>query len=175
MKQDDCYQLGEVIKTHGLSGEVSVHLDVDFPDDYQKLESVFLEQKGKLILFFITSISINNGKARIHFEDIESIEEAKNLVKSKIFLPLSLLPTLKKGQYYFHDLIGCKVYENKTKIGIIKNVIDLRGNQLLAIDSEGDEILLPLKEELLTDVDLSTKKISVILPEGLIDIYKISK
>ena len=171
MRQSDCYQLGEVIKTHGLSGEVSIHLDVDFPDEYQNLESVFLEQQGKLVPFFIASIQINNGKGLVCFEDIDSIEEAKELVKSKLFLPLSALPKLEEGQYYFHDLVGCEVYENTKTLGVVKEVIDLSGNQLLVIDMDDKEILVPLKDEILLKVDIPNKKISVALPDGLMDIY----
>ena len=171
MRQNDCYQLGEVIKTHGLNGEVSILLDVDFPDEYQNLESVFLEQQGKLIPFFIESIQINQGKALVHFEDINSIEEAKPLIKSKLFLPLSSLPELEEGQYYFHDLVGCEVNEKNRILGVIKEVVDLSGNQLLVLDMDDKEIFIPLKDEILDVVDIPNKKVSVTLPDGLLDIY----
>ncbi len=171
MKQDDCYQLGEVIKTHGLKGEVSISLEVDFPDEYQNLESVFLEQQGKLVPFFIDTLQINRDKALVKFEDIDSLDDAKALVKSSIYLPLSSLPELSKGQYYFHDLVNCEVFEEKTKLGIIKEVIDLNGNQLLVVESNGKEILIPLKDEILTNVDTDKKKVNVKLPDGLLDIY----
>ncbi|MEO9482309.1 MAG: ribosome maturation factor RimM [Ekhidna sp.] len=171
MKQDDCYQLGEVIKTHGLKGEVSISLEVDFPDEYQNLESVFLDNQGKLVPFFIDTLQINQGRALVKFDDIDSLDDAKNIVKSKLFLPLSSLPKLEKDQYYFHDLIDCEVFEKKSKLGVIKEVIDLNGNQLLAIDANGKEILIPLKDEILTTVDVSAKRVNVSLPDGLLDIY----
>ena len=54
MRIDDCYQLGYVIKTHGLQGELSIMLDVDVPQAYQNLESVFVATVGSdtLIPFF---------------------------------------------------------------------------------------------------------------------------
>lgn len=171
MKQDDCYQLGEVIKTHGLKGEVNISLEVDFPDEYQNLESVFLEQQGKLVPFFIDTIQINNGKGLVKFEDIDSIDDAKTLIKSKLYLPLSFLPELENGQYYFHDLVGCEVFEEKSKLGVVKEVIDLNGNQLLTVDSNGKEILIPLKDEILKEVDIDARRVNVNLPDGLLDIY----
>ena len=171
MRQDDCYQLGEVIKTHGLNGEVSISLEVDFPYEYQNLESVFLEQSGKLVPFFIDTIQINNNKALVKFEDIDSLDQAKDLVKTKIYLPLSLLPNLEEGQYYFHDLAGCEVFEETQLIGTAKEVIDLNGNQLLSIDVKGKEVLIPLTDEILLSVDVKKRKILVKLPEGLLDIY----
>ena len=65
MREEDCYQLGEVIKTHGLKGEVSVLLDVDFPEEYSELESVFLQMEGNLVPFFIDSIQIHDKRALV--------------------------------------------------------------------------------------------------------------
>ncbi len=170
MKKDDCYQLGEVIKTHGLKGEVNITLDVDYPDEYRELESVFLMRNEKLIPFFIESIQINLNKALIKFEDVDSVEDANLLVKSVAYLPLTSLPDLPDDSYYFHDLMGCFVYENKLKIGKVKEVINLNGNELLNVEHEGKEVLIPLKEEILTKVTLKEKRLEVSLPKGLLDL-----
>ena len=171
MKKDDCYQLGAVIKTHGLHGEVSILLDVDFPEDYQDLESVFLLQGGKLVPFFIDTIQVNKGKALVHFEDVNSLDDATALVKSELYLPISSLPRLEKGKYYYHDLAGCEVFEEDQLIGIVKEVIDLNNNQLLSVNAEGKEVLIPMMDEIMVDVDVEERKISVKLPEGLLDLY----
>lgn len=172
MKQNDCYQLGQVIKTHGLQGDVSISLDVDYPEDYKNLESVFLEIQGKLVPFFIQSIELHSNKARISFEDIDDLDAAKELVGSQIFLPLTALPSLEEGQYYFHDLINCTVFEDKKELGIVKEVIDLNGNELLVvINKDSQEILIPIKEEILKRVSVAKKMIHVALPDGLLDIY----
>ncbi|MEM6830746.1 MAG: hypothetical protein AAF551_09530 [Bacteroidota bacterium] len=99
MKEDDCYQLGEVIKTHGLKGEVSIRLDADYPEEYKELESVFLKQEGKLVPFFIDTFHIQASNALVKFEDIDSIDQARELVKCSLFLPLSYLPELAEGGY----------------------------------------------------------------------------
>lgn len=171
MKVDDCYQLGEVIKTHGLKGEVSVLLDVDFPNEYRNLESVFLQQSGKLIPFFIDTIQINGNRALIKLEDVNSIESASELVKSSIFLPLSQLPELPDDGYYYHDLVGCEVFEGGNNLGVVNEVIDLSGNQLLSVVKNKQEILVPMKDEILLKVDIKSKSIKVDLPDGLLDLY----
>lgn len=171
MKQNDCYQLGEVIKTHGLKGEVTIALDVDFPEQYTTLESVFLEQHGKLIPFFIDTIQINGSKALVKFEEIDSQDSARSLVKCPLYLPLSALPSLEEGQYYFHELVGCEVIENGVTLGLIKEIIDLSGNQLIVMESDGKEILIPMKDEILINVDIPSQKVTVQLPDGLMDLY----
>ena len=171
MKQSDCYQLGEVIKTHGLSGEVSILLDVDFPQEYKNLESVFLEQSGKLVPFFIDTIQINGNKGLVKFEELDSINEAREIVKSKLYLPLSALPKLEKGQFYYHELVDCELIEANKLIGHVKEVVDLNGNQLIVAEHKGNEILIPLKDEIIHKVDLDNKKVHVKLPDGLLDVY----
>jgi 16S rRNA processing protein RimM len=170
MLQDDCYQLGEVIKTHGLNGEVSIHLDVDFPENYQKLESVFLNREGKLVPFFISIIQVKGEKAIVKFEDVDSVDEAKPLVKSDIYLPLKFLPELPKGEYYFHDLIQCEVFENGKLIGIVSDVYE-GANRLMSVKDGETGILIPLIDEILKNVDIENKKIEVTLPDGLLDLY----
>ncbi len=171
MLQDDCYQLGEVIKTHGLNGEVSISLDVDFPEHYRKLESVFLRSEGKLVPFFVSNIQINGEKALVKFEDVDSIEQAKALVKSELFLPLTQLPKLAKGKFYFHDLIGCQVLEDEKLIGTVKDVYE-GANELMAVSRNENEVLIPLIDEVLVDVDIEAKIIVVSLPDGLLDLYQ---
>ena len=171
MQLDDCYQLGQVIKTHGLHGEVSINLDVDFPEDYKNLESVFLQREGKLVPFFIDTIQINSSKALVKFEEVDSLNEAKVLVKSELFLPVAQLPKLADGKFYFHDLVSCQVFEQEKLIGTVKDVYDLGSNQLMEVTFEEKEILIPLTDGVLKSVDVGAKKILVDLPDGLLDLY----
>ena len=89
MNIDECYQLGHVIKTHGLKGEVNIFLDVDHPSEYQELGSVFVEINQKLVPFFIESIQLKGNKALVKFEDVDSLEEAEELQSKRIYRPLT--------------------------------------------------------------------------------------
>ncbi|MEM0942041.1 MAG: ribosome maturation factor RimM [Bacteroidota bacterium] len=169
MKIDDCYQLGKVVKTHGLKGEVSIVLDVDYPEEYQELESIFLLQNGKLVPYFIETLQIKGKKTLIKFEDIDSIEDSTKLVKTEIYLPLSFLPKLSSGGYYFHDLVGCEVREGHKILGTVNEIIDYNGNELLSVGNK--KILIPIKDKIMLNVDTEEKTINVKLPDGLLDIY----
>ncbi len=171
MKEYDCYQLGKVIKPHGLKGDVSVYLDVDFPDSYKDLESVFLKKEGRLVPFFIANMLINGPKAVVRFEDVNSVEVAERLMKLELFLPLTYLPSLPEGKFYFHDLVGCSVLEDEKILGKVTGIYDLGHNNLLAIISKGKEILIPLTDAILLEVDTTSKVIEVSLPKGLLDLY----
>ncbi len=170
MRLTDCYQLGEVIKTHGLRGEISVRLDVDFPEDYQNMESVFLNQEGRLIPFFVDTIQINGSKALVKLEDCDSQDRAKELLGTSLYLPVSRLPKLPERQFYYHDLVGCTVFEAEKEIGNVVEIYDLPQNELMTVNAKGREVLIPIKDEILIQVDLDTQKIIVDLPDGLLNL-----
>lgn len=171
MRVDDCYQLGYVIKTHGLKGEVQIFLDVDNPSEYQELESVFVLQNNALIPFFLEYIQCGDKKAIAKFEEIDSIEEAAKLVSGELYLPLDLLPELPDGKYYFHQLVGLTLFDGTEKIGEVTQVYEMGPQNLISVDHDGKEIMIPLMDEIVQKVDLKNSEIRAKLPDGLIDIY----
>ena len=84
MDFDSCFQLGYVIKAHGLKGEVSVLLETDQPQAYQKLESVFVEQQQRLIPFSINHLRIQGDKAVIKLDGINHVDSAVELKNHKL-------------------------------------------------------------------------------------------
>ena len=174
MQVDDCYQLGFVTKTHGLQGEVNVFLDVDFPEAYEEMESVFLQLHGSgtLIPFFIEDLRWQKDNAIVKFEDVDSVEQAGELIKALLYLPLNQLPPLEEDQYYFHEIIGFQVVdENEGKLGTVKDVYEAGAQVLIAMDYQEQEILIPLTDEVVLKVNKEEQVVNTHLPEGLLDIY----
>jgi len=171
MNFESCYQLGYVLKTHGLKGELVVVIDADNPQEYSKLESVFVEINKKLIPFFLERFQLNGAKAIIKFEEVDFIEQAKGFKGAKLYLPLDFLPEIEEG-YYFHELIGFKVIDsNEGILGKISGVFDSGSQDLIAMHYQEKEVLIPLTDEVVTSVDKKEKTIYTTLPNGLLDIY----
>lgn len=168
---DDCFELGYVIKTHGLRGEVQWMLDVDNPAAYTELESVFIDINGKLVPFFIESFLPQGDKAIVALEDVESLDAAQVLVGKALYLPLAVLPALPDHQYYFHDLVGMDVWHADRLIGTVTQVYELPLQNLLAVDHQGTEVLIPLEDAIVTEVNKAERKIRTDLPDGLLDVY----
>ncbi len=168
---DDCYQLGYIQKTHGLKGSVTAFIDADYPEFYKNLESVLLNEDGSLVPFFITNISISKQQAQLTFEDISSVEQASELVGLELWLPLEVLPPLEEGQFYYHDLIGYDFFDGDTFLGKVTQVYQMSRTNLLGVDYQGTEVLVPMQEDIMGRVHSEEGKIMGNLPEGLIDIY----
>ena len=122
MTQDECYRLGKITKPFGFKGQVIFFLDVDSPEDYEELDSVFVEVKGALVPYFIKEININDNKATVTFEDLTP-QEAQALVGNDLYLPLDLLPKLDGNRFYYHEIIGWHVVDDeKGDIGTISYI-----------------------------------------------------
>lgn len=174
MRIDDCYQLGYVIKTHGLHGEVSILLDVDFPDAYESMESVFVAYPGSdsLIPFFVEHIAIQRNKAIVKFEEIDTIEQAEDFPKARLFLPVASLPPLEDDQYYYHEIVGFTVEdEQQGPLGIVQDVYESTGQDMIVMQHQEKEVFIPINDDIVRRVDKTQSVVHVNLPEGLLEIY----
>ncbi len=171
MNFNDSYQLGHVAKTFGLAGEIAIILDVSDPSYYSKLDVVFIKENDQLVPHFVKSIRINSNKATVGLEGLSTKDEADLLVGKEVYLPLKYLPKLKKGEYYYHDLIGFDVIQGKTYLGKVDKIYDLGTQNLFSVIIDNHEVMIPFNKEILKEVDIENAKIVVELPDGLIDIY----
>lgn len=177
MNIEACYYLGYTSKIHGKEGSLVVKLDVDNPAFYKKLESVFIQLNkldNELVPFFISSTQLtNNDSLILKIEDINDVEQAKAMVGKEVFLPLEMLPTLSGNKFYFHEVIGFTVNDKtKGEIGTIQQVLDYPQQAILEIiDNSQNEILIPITDEIVLDVNRQEKTIQINAPEGLIELY----
>lgn len=172
MQVDECFQLGYVIKKHGLKGDLNLLLDVDYPEEYKNLESVFVDINNKLVPFFISKISIKGNRAIATFEDVGTAEKADELRGKGLYLPLDMLPELEENQFYYHEIIGFQVQDAKSGIiGTIENINSSSMQDLLVLNAGGREILIPVNDEILNTVDRKAKILHVNLPDGLLKVY----
>ncbi len=173
MTKEDCYLLGKLTKTHGLKGELAIWLDVDYPEDYEELDSVLLEIKGELVPHFVEEIQIRPNKSIIKFEDIDTIEDAQKLVNCDIYLPEDNLPELEDNhQFYYHEIIDFDIIDEvKGKLGKVLAVYTSERQDLIAMQYEGTEILIPIDDDIVKTVDREKKELYTSLPDGLLEVY----
>jgi 16S rRNA processing protein RimM len=164
---------GNIIKTHGVKGEVLVQVFSDDLSDYETLESVFVEIKQKQIPFFLTSFNFATQKrCIIGFEDVESVEAAKSLVGADIYIPISEMAEADESRFSYQVLMGFTVIDSiQGELGTISNFFQKTGQDLLMMDYKEAEILIPVTDEVVTSVDITTKHVFTTLPDGLIEIY----
>lgn len=176
MNKEECFSLGYIARRVGNHGELGFVLDVDDPMRYNKLESVFVELNSSLVPFFIKKISIKGKNATVSFEGVDSIQQAEELTRSGLYLPLSFLPPLKGKKFYLHEIPGFTAIDIKHgELGPITGVLDFPQQAIFQIQMGKHEVLVPAKEEFIVSIDREKKIVSLQTPDGLIEIYTSGK
>lgn len=173
MTQDNCFLLGYIVRTHGTSGDVVIFLDVDYPEDYEDLDSVYFELKGDLVPYFVERFNLQKeSRAIVRFEEVDTIEKAQALVGTSLYLPLDSLAELDEEEFYYHEIKGYTVVdENKGELGVVREVYSLNGQDLIAMEYQGAEVLIPTAADIVLKADKENQKLLVNLPEGLLEVY----
>ncbi|MGB5244744.1 MAG: ribosome maturation factor RimM [Lutimonas sp.] len=171
MQKKDCFYLGKIVKKYSFKGEVILKLDTDSPEIYQDLEFVYVEKGNQLLPFFIESCSAPKADLlRVQFEDVYSEEAADVIVKCAVYLPLKFLPKLEKDQFYYHEIIGTVLHDERFgEVGVILGIDDSTPQPLFIVDHRGTEILIPMIDEFMVKIDKANKTVLVNTPEGLIE------
>jgi 16S rRNA processing protein RimM len=173
MNKADCFHLGYLAKLHGFKGEVSLFLDVTNPEDYQTLDAVFVEINGQLSPFFVESFKLKNKAfAAVKFEGVNSENDARLLLRKNLFLPAQILPKLSGTHFYDHEVVGFTVVDvSYGEVGILESIVDLQVNPLIQIMKEEKEVLIPLIEGVVVELDRKKKIMTINAPAGLIELY----
>ena len=173
MRKEDCFYLGKIVRKHSFKGEVVIKLDTDEPELYENMESVFVLHGTNLIPFFIEKSLLQKGnQLRTKFEGVDTEEDADSILKSGVYLPLTMLPKLTGNKFYFHEIIGFQLEDvNYGVVGEIVGVNDKTAQPLFEVDKEGVEVFIPMIDHFIKKIDRPNKKVIVETPEGLIDLY----
>jgi 16S rRNA processing protein RimM len=173
MRKEDCFYLGRIVKKHSFKGEVVIKLDTDEPEMYKEMESVFVNLGNNLIPFFIKDSLLQKGnQLRVRFENIENEEDADSILKAGIYLPLTMLPKLTGKKFYFHEIIGFEVEDEKYgNIGAITGVNDTTAQPLFEVENGATQILIPMIDAFIVKIDRENKILFLKTPEGLMDMY----
>ncbi len=172
MTKEETFNLGYISKTRGLNGEVVAFLDVDYPEEYSELELMFIEIDQTLVPFFIEDIKItNSGFTNFKLEDIETNEQAKELIKCGIYLPNQFLAKLEEDQFYYHEIVGYQLIDNASEqTATIKQVVEYPNNKLLEVNYNNNDILIPFNDDFIVSIDKENKQLIMNIPEGLFDL-----
>jgi 16S rRNA processing protein RimM len=173
MRIEDCFYLGKIVKKYSFKGELLAKLDTDQPDLYDDLDAVFIKLGRDFLPFFIEKSSLHKSDLlRLKFEDIKTEEEADQLLKCELYLPLAFLPKLEGNKFYYHEIIGFTVEDASFgAVGTITGVNDNTSQPLFEIERGALEIWIPVNAEIIQKIDRDNKTIHFEAPDGLIDLY----
>lgn len=163
-------EIGQIINTFGIKGEVKVFPLTDDIKRFDDLETVYVKTKKESQLYNIESIKYHKNFVLIKFKGINTVEQAEILRNSYLEVDRAQAIPLNEGEYFIADLIGLEVYSDEGKlIGKVDDIYNTGANDIYVVkDDLGKQTLLPGIKDVIKNVDLEKGQIIVHLIPGLI-------
>jgi 16S rRNA processing protein RimM len=154
----------------GIRGEVKVQPLTDFPERFHQTHTVYVGDE--LAERRVLGARLHQRIVILRLEGVETANDAEALRNKKLYVPTSELIPLPPDHYYLHDLVGLRVvHVDGTELGVVRDVIQSAGNDLLVIQDArtGKDVLLPAVKEFVKAVAVAGGVISVAPIPGFFD------
>jgi len=176
--------LGQIAGAHGVRGELRVRFFGDGPENLMGLAEVWLvaEEDLRPSLDLSSAGVVRHhaverrgrgrpGEVRLKLEGVTGREAAEALRGRFVVAPPSHLPDLREGEFYWHQLIGCRVRgSDGTPVGIVCGLMETGAHDVLVVEDEsGRRHLIPAAAELVHEIDVESGEIVVELLPGLLE------
>jgi 16S rRNA processing protein RimM len=157
--------VGRIGKAHGILGEATIEVRTDEAEDRFALGSR-LETDSHGVLT-VASARVHNGILLLGFEGIESRNQVEELRNELLYSDVDIdAPGFDEDDYHVLQLIGCTAYlEDGSEFGAVTEVLNLPGQDVLVIAAATGEVMIPFVMQLVPDVDVRNKRMTVIPPE----------
>ncbi|MGX7195517.1 ribosome maturation factor RimM [Enterococcus olivae] len=165
--------VGKIVNTHGIRGEVRVISQTDFPEQrYQKGAVLTLFQQGKAPL----KLTIANHRKHknfdlLIFEGYPNINDVEPFRDGILKVSEEDLTDLEENEYYYYEIIGLDVIDEEGKLlGKIKEILSPGANDVWVVQRKGQkDALIPYISSVVKEIDLDANEVHVEIPEGLLD------
>ncbi|WP_373232063.1 ribosome maturation factor RimM [Cohnella sp.] len=173
MTEERLLNIGKVVNTHGIKGEVKVWPQTDFPEVRFKVGNkllMFPPESGQPITIEIVSSREQKKMFILKLKGFDNINQVEKYKGWELKVSEAERVELDEGEYYFRDIIGCAVEtDDGEPLGIITDILSPGANDIWVVKlTKGKELLLPVIDDVVLDVDIVARKVQVHLMEGLL-------
>ena len=172
MQKKDCFLVGTVFKLHGYKGGVNIYNDDDIPFDFSALEFFLIDLDNKLIPFFIERARPTKPNVvLVKFEDVNSEEDARKILKRKVFLPKELFPETDANEISEKQLIGYSVIDREMgELGKITFINSKTAQKLIYVSKDGKEFCFPMHDKFVKGIDANAGIMEIEIPEEFLNL-----
>lgn len=169
-------EIGYVADVFGIKGQVKAKMDVYDIKEYRKKKTFYLRKRHATtepvsysVLKFEAKTHID---ATITFEGVNTREQAEELIGHTLYISQEELPKLGNGQFFYFEVIGFEVNDEKQGIlGTVKEIYELPAQDVLVMLYKGKEVMIPMTKEFVIRADKENKQMITNLPDGLVEMY----
>ena len=157
--------VGRIGKAHGILGEATIEVRTDEAEDRFAIGAVLeTDSHGELT---VVSARVHNGILLLGFQGIEDRNSIETLRNELLYAEVDIqAPGIDEDDYHVLQLVGCTAYlVDGDEFGTVTDVLNLPGQDVLAIKSADGEVLIPFVRQLVPVVDIKARRMTVIPPD----------
>ena len=165
--------IGEVLRPHGVQGELRIRILTDYPERIGELQTVYLGanvESTMLKPYVVVGMRMHQNYGLLSLQGIDSRAKADRLRGQFIMVDMEHAVPLEEGEFYLYELLGLEVrtVDGET-LGTISEVIETGANDVYVVESSRfGEVLIPVTGETVLETNIAAGIVTVRLPEGLL-------
>lgn len=164
------YNVGKIVNTHGIRGEVRVMPTTDFVEErFKKGQDLYLQKGAEPLKLTVENARQHKGFVLVKFVDYDNINDVQNFRDHELMVSAEDQQPLDDGQYYYHQIIGLSVQTvDGENLGTIKEILSPGANDVWVVQRPNQkDLLLPVIDDVVKEVNLEAQLVTVELMEGL--------
>lgn len=167
---EDFFRVGVIANTHGIRGEVKIFPTTDDVKRFDYLKEAYIAAGKEKIKVEVSSVRYFKNLVIVKFKGIDNINDIERYKGKDLLVTRENALPLEEGEYYLADIIGANVYtEDGNLFGSLEDVIETGANLVYSVQHEGKEVLLPVIDDCVKEVNVEEKKVIVHIMKGLLD------
>lgn len=175
MNNIEYFEIGKIVNTQGIHGDIRVLPTTDEPERFSKLKTVLLDNGKLMTEYNIENVWFHKNFVIIKFKEILDMNAAEKLKGLSIKINRKDALPLEKDEYYISDLYDMDVYTDENEyLGIIKDIIFTAANDVYVIENIKSEdkknILIPAIKQCILDINIKEHKMIIHMMEGLTEL-----
>jgi 16S rRNA processing protein RimM len=152
--------IGRVVGPFGIRGELKVEEHTEFPERFNLLKTVALGQDRRE--YAVEGSRRHKGRVLLRLVGVETPESARDLAGMEITVPRDQAMPLPEGHYYLDDIVGSEVITPEgTVVGRITDVLQTGANDVYAVGTGRETILIPVTKEAVRELDVAGRRVVV--------------
>jgi 16S rRNA processing protein RimM len=167
--EPDFVVIGLLRRAHGVRGEIVLQPVTDMPERFGRLERALLRKGGEIREIGVEAVTARGKTLVLKLEGVDVRAEAQTLTGSELGVRRAEVWPVPEGTYYVFDLVGCRVVGNSGEIGVIREVLKMPANDVLVVECDSKEVLIPAVKSVVKEVDLKRRVVTIEEMEGLLD------
>ncbi|MFD1135382.1 ribosome maturation factor RimM [Paenibacillus urinalis] len=165
------FNVGKIVNTHGIRGELKVLPLTDFPEErFAKGSKLVIDTGEGQLPVTVESARLHKNMFVVRLNDFTNINEVEKYKGMMLKVSAEYQTELSEDEFYFHQIVGCEVVTDEGEaLGTIKEILTPGANDVWVVKANnGKEILLPYIDDVILHVDVVNQKVTVHLMEGLV-------